>query len=176
MIFVKTGLPGAFLIEIDPRSDERGLFARTYCEREFADHGITCRFVQLSTSYNERSNTLRGLHYQSDPAAEDKLVRCTKGAIYDVIVDLRNDSPTRHKWFAAELTEDNRRSMFVPKGFAHGFKTLRDGSEVLYHISQFYDSTMARGVRWNDPRFGIKWPGGAPILSDRDQNYPDVAA
>jgi dTDP-4-dehydrorhamnose 3,5-epimerase len=172
--FVETGLPGAFLIEIDALPDSRGWFARTYCEREFREHGIDCRFVQCSISFNERKDTLRGMHYQAAPAEEDKLVRCTRGAIYDVIVDLRHGSATRLKWFAAELSETNARALFVPKGFAHGFKTLLGASEVSYQISALYDPGSARGVRWDDPALGIVWPGGEPILADRDRSYPDI--
>jgi dTDP-4-dehydrorhamnose 3,5-epimerase len=174
VIFRETGLPGAFVIEPEPSADERGLFARTYCEHEFSAHGIHTRFMQCSTSFNRRRNTLRGMHFQAEPAGEEKLVRCTRGAIYDVIVDLRSSSATRLKWFAVELTADNRVSLYVPKGFAHGFKTLVDESEIYYEISAFYDPAAARGVRWNDPALGIEWPGGTPILSDRDSSYPDL--
>jgi dTDP-4-dehydrorhamnose 3,5-epimerase len=175
MRFVDTGLTGAFVVEVEPSADERGLFARTYCELEFAAHGIDCRFVQCSTSYNRRRDTLRGMHYQADPVAEAKLVRCTRGGAHDVIVDLRPGSTTRLCWFAAELTADNRRAMYVPKGFAHGFKTLTDDTEVYYEISAFYDPQAARGVRWDDPLLDIRWPGGPPILSERDRGYPDLA-
>ena len=171
-----TGLSSAFVVEVEPAVDERGLFARTHCEREFAARGIGCRFVQCSTSYNRCKDTLRGMHYQAGPAAEEKLVRCTRGAVYDVIVDLRPASPTHLKWFAAELTAENRRGLYIPKGFAHGFKTLVDESEVFYQISAYYDPAAARGVRWNDPRLAIRWPGGPPVLSDRDRAYPDIEA
>jgi dTDP-4-dehydrorhamnose 3,5-epimerase len=174
MRFVDTGLTGAFLVEVEPSTDERGLFARTYCAREFSARGIDYRFVQCSTSFNRRRDTLRGMHYQADPAAEEKLVRCTRGAAYDVIVDLRPGSPTRLRWFAAELTADDRRALYVPKGFAHGFKTLADDTEIYYEISAYYDATAARGVRWDDPLLGIRWPGGPPILSERDRSYPDL--
>lgn len=174
MRFIETSLAGALLIDIEPALDERGLFARTYCEREFAAHGISCRFVQCNTSYNRRKHTLRGLHYQVEPSAEDKLVRCARGAVYDVIVDLRPNSPTRLFWFAADLTEHNRRAVFVPRGFAHGYKTLVDDSEVCYQVSAFYDPAAGRGVRWNDPRLAIEWPPGEPILSDRDRVFPDL--
>jgi dTDP-4-dehydrorhamnose 3,5-epimerase len=174
--FIETSLKGAFVVEIEPAIDERGLFARTYCKREFAAHGIECRFVQCSISYNRRKHTLRGMHYQDEPVAEDKIVRCTRGAIYDVIVDLRSGSPTRLSWFAAELTQDNRRALFIPKGFAHGFKTLTDDAEIYYQISAFYEPAAARGVRWNDPRLAIDWPPGEPIVSDRDRSYPDLVA
>lgn len=173
MKFTPTPLAGAFLIELEPIADARGAFARTYCEREFAEHGIAFRVVQCSTSVNRGRDTLRGMHYQEGAAAEERLVRCTAGAVYDVIADLRPRSPTRLQWYAAELTAENRRMLFVPKGFAHGFKTLADGAEVFYQMSSAYDAAAARGVRWNDPALGIRWPGGAPILSERDAGYPD---
>jgi dTDP-4-dehydrorhamnose 3,5-epimerase len=176
MRFVETGIPGAWLIEPEAMPDERGVFARTYCRREFAAQGIHFDVVQSSTSYNLKAGTLRGMHYQEGAAAEDKLVRCTRGAIYDVIVDLRAGSATRLRWYAAELTADNRRALYVPKGFAHGFKTLAEGSEVLYQMSQYYEAGAGRGVRWNDPLLGIRWPAGEPILSARDRDYPDLAA
>jgi dTDP-4-dehydrorhamnose 3,5-epimerase len=175
MVFKETGLAGAWLIETEAARDERGYFARTYCEREFAAKGIAFRAVQCSTSYNARRGTLRGIHFQAGAAAEEKLVRCTRGAIYDVIVDLRKDSPSRRKWFAAELTADNGRLLFIPKGFGHGFMTLADASEMFYQISQFYDPEAARGVRWNDPALDIGWPAYDPILSERDRSYPDLA-
>lgn len=175
MKFVPTPLAGAFLIEPEPIADARGMFARTYCEREFAEHGLRFRVTQCNTSFNRRRDTLRGMHYQEEPAAEERLVRCTCGSIHDVIVDLRPDSPTRLRWFAAELSAENRRMMFVPKGFAHGFKTLAEGCEVFYQMSHPYDPAAARGVRWDDPALRIAWPGGEPILSERDRGYPDLA-
>lgn len=175
MRFTQTGLAGAWLIEPEPIEDPRGMFARTYCEREFAAHGIGFHVVQCNTSYNERKGTLRGMHYQQAEAAEDKLVRCTMGALYDVVVDLRPSSPTRFKWYAAELSAANRRMLFAPKGFAHGFMTLLDGTEVFYQMSAFYDPVAARGVRWDDRALGIRWPQGDPILSQRDRSYPDLA-
>jgi dTDP-4-dehydrorhamnose 3,5-epimerase len=174
--FVETGLSGAWVIEPERIEDARGSFARTYCERELAARGIAFRIVQCSTSYNARRGTLRGMHYQDGEAAEDKIVRCTRGTIYDVVVDLRPGSPTRLKWFAAELSADNGRMLLAPKGFAHGFKTLEDGSEVFYEMAQFYEPSVSRGVRWNDPALAIRWPGGEPILSERDRSYPDLAA
>jgi dTDP-4-dehydrorhamnose 3,5-epimerase len=172
--FVETGLAGAWLIEPEPVADERGLFARTFCEREFAARGIVFRVRQCSTSFNARPGTLRGMHYQESAAAEDKLVRCTMGTIHDVIIDLRPGSPTRLKWYAAELSARNRRMLFAPKGFAHGFMTLVEASEVFYQMSEFYDAAAARGVRWNDPALGIRWPALEPILSERDRSYPDM--
>ena len=174
MRFIETGIPGAWLIEPEAHADERGLFARTYCEREFAEHGIAFRIVQASTSYNEKAGTLRGMHYQEGAAAEDKLVRCTRGALYDVVVDLR-PGPGRLRWYGAELTADNRRMLYIPKGLAHGFKTLVAATEVSYHMSEFHAPGAARGLRWNDPAIGIRWPGGEPILSERDRAYPDLA-
>ncbi len=176
MRFIETGIPGAWLIEPEPVADERGLFARTFCQREFAARGIDFRVVQASTSYNEKAGTLRGMHYQEGAAAEDKLLRCTRGAIYDVIVDLRPASVQRFRWYATELSADNRRALYVPKGLAHGFKTLAPGSEVYYQMSEFYEPGAARGVRWNDKALGIRWPAGEPILSERDRSYPDIVA
>ena len=176
MRFIETGIPGAWLIEPEPMADERGLFARTFCQREFAARGIDFRVVQASTSYNEKAGTLRGMHYQEGAAAEDKLLRCTRGAIYDVIVDLRSGSPQRLRWYAVELSADNRRALYVPKGLAHGFKTLAPGSEVYYQMSEFYEPGAARGVRWNDKSLAIRWPAGDPILSERDRGYPDIVA
>ena len=175
MRFIDIGLEGAWLIEPEPAADERGLFARTFCEREFSQHGTPFRVVQCSTSYNVRRGTLRGMHYQEGDAAEDKLMRCTAGVIHDVIVDLRPGSPTRLRWYAAELSAANRRMLFAPKGFAHGFMALTDGAEVLYQMSSFYEAAAARGVRWNDPALAIRWPAIEPILSERDRAYSDLA-
>ena len=174
MRFVETGLAGAWLIEIEAVADERGMFARTYCDREFEERGIAFRAVQCNTSFNRRRGTLRGMHYQEGEAGEAKLVRCTRGAVFDVIVDLRPASTTRLQWFGAELSADNRRMFYVPKDFAHGFMTLVDDSEVFYQMSAFYRPDAARGVRWNDPALSIRWPEGEPILSPRDRAYPDV--
>ena len=174
MKFVETTLAGAFLVKPEPIEDERGLFARTYCVNEFTAHDISANFLQCSTSYNRRKDTLRGLHYQVAPYEEEKLVRCTRGAIYDVIVDLRPDSATRFKWHAEELTAENRCALYIPKGFAHGFKTLVDGSEVFYQIGQLYNPAAANGIRWDDPLLNISWPGDVPHLSKRDRSYPDM--
>ncbi len=176
MRLTATALAGAFLVEPEPIADVRGFFARTACRDAFAAAGLNGDFVQSSTSFNHRRHTLRGMHYQREPHAEDKLVRCTAGAIYDVIVDLRPDSPTRLGWLAAELTAANRRGLYVPKGFAHGFLTLTDGAEVFYQITTRFEGSAAAGVRWNDPRLGIEWPAADPILSERDAGYPDLAA
>jgi dTDP-4-dehydrorhamnose 3,5-epimerase len=174
MKFLALPLEGAFLVEIEARVDERGLFARTYCEDEFKAHGLPSSFVQCNTSFNASRGILRGLHYQTEPRPEAKLVRCTRGAIFDVIVDLRPDSPTYGRWYGAELTADNRKALFIPVGFAHGFQTLEDNSEVFYQMSEFYDGNLARGVRWNDPSFGISWPIVPPMISKRDARYPDL--
>lgn len=176
MIFKTTKLAGACVIEIEPRVDERGHFARTFCEREFAEHGLPIRFPQCNVSFNTKAGTLRGMHYQAAPLREAKLVRCTRGAIYDVIIDLRVDSATRFEWVGVELTEDNATALFIPEGLAHGFITLADATEVFYHMSDFYRAEGARGARWNDPRFGIQWPvgpGGPSVISERDATYPD---
>jgi dTDP-4-dehydrorhamnose 3,5-epimerase len=173
MRFIESSLKGVFLIEIERIEDERGFFARSYCQREFTAHGIDLSLVQCNLSFNSRKHTLRGLHYQATPFSEDKLIRCTMGAIYDVIVDVRHDSATFRQWVAVELTAENRRMLFVPKGFAHGFKTLSENSEVFYQMSEFYMQEAARGIRWNDPALAIVWPPGEPILSERDLSYPD---
>jgi len=173
MKLINLPLSGAFLIELQLISDERGFFARTWCTEEFERLGLNPKLVQCSISWNARRGTLRGLHYQTEPYAEAKLIRCCSGAIYDVIVDLRPASPTYGKWIAAELTSENRRMLYVPDGFAHGFKTLIDGAEISYQISASYQPDHARGVRWNDPAFGIEWPISHPILSARDRAFPD---
>ena len=173
MIFTATPLSGAYLIEPEPHEDARGLFARTWCERELAAQGLETRIAQCSTSFNKRKGTLRGMHYQLRPFGETKIVRCTRGALYDVILDLRPGSPTFTRHFAAMLGADDRKMMYVPVGFAHGFQTLEDGTEVLYQISEFYSADHARGVRWNDPAFAIRWPDDEPTIVERDQSYPD---
>ena len=171
--FVSTDLRGAFVVESEPVSDERGWFARTYCRSEFEEHAIDFVPVQASVSYNARGGTLRGMHYQDEPFAEAKLVRCTKGSLYDVIVDLRPEEPTFRKWFAVELTGGNRRALFIPRGVAHGFQTLEDGTEVSYQIAPEYSADHARGVRWDDPAFGIEWPLPVAVISERDRTYAD---
>jgi dTDP-4-dehydrorhamnose 3,5-epimerase len=170
--FLSTPLAGAYLIEPEQLEDERGFFARSFCQNEFAAHGLEPVIAQCNISYNRKRGTLRGLHYQAPPHAEAKLVRCTRGAVWDVIVDLRQGSPTARRWYAAELTAENRRSLYVPAGFAHGFQTLADDSEVLYQMSEFYHPESARGVRWNDPRLAIQWPVETAILSLRDEAFP----
>jgi len=154
--------------------DGRGFFARTFCQHEFEAHGLNPRVVQCSTSFNKKKGTLRGMHYQVEPYAEVKVVRCTAGAVYDVAVDLRRDSPTFKQWVAVELTADNRRMFYIPAGFAHGFQTLVDNAEVYYQISEVYSPEAAKGIRWNDPALGILWPEvGNRILSERDMSYED---
>jgi len=175
MRFTEISLSGAFVIDPEPVVDERGSFARTWCRDEFAARGLDPAVAQCSVSYNTRRGTLRGMHYQAAPYAEVKLVRCTRGAIFDVIIDLRPESSTYMQWFSIELKERDRRMLYVPAGFAHGFLTLQDESEVFYQISQKYMRDFARGVRWNDPRFGIRWPEEVRVISERDQNYPDFS-
>jgi dTDP-4-dehydrorhamnose 3,5-epimerase len=174
MIFIETLLPGAYLIEVEPRSDERGFLARTFCEEEFAAHGLRTHYVQCSTVLNHKRGTLRGMHFQQPPYAETKVVRCTIGAVYDVIIDLRPESPTFTKWFATELTAENRRSVYIPPGFAHGMQTLVDNSELLYYISEFYHPAAATGVLWDDPAFGIEWVAAPPegrIIAAKDLQW-----
>ena len=173
MNFVPTSLPGAFIIQIDPRRDDRGFFARTWCRREFAEMGLATDLVQCSISYNRRRGTLRGMHWQAAPHSEAKIVRCTRGAIWDAIIDMRPDSPTYTQHVGVELTAASGRSIYVPEGFAHGFVTLEDDTEVFYQMSEYYEPSAARGVRWNDAAFGIAWPVSDPIIHPRDASYPD---
>jgi dTDP-4-dehydrorhamnose 3,5-epimerase len=174
VIFTKTALDGAFVIEPElNEEDERGFFARTWCQREFAARGLETRVAQCSTSFNRKKGTLRGLHFQADPFTETKIVRCTSGSMYDVIVDLRPGSPSFMRHFAVILTPANRRMVYVPAGLAHGFQTLEDDTEVLYQISGFYSPDHSRGVRWDDPAFGIQWPPADRIIAERDRSYPD---
>lgn len=173
MTFQESKLPGAFEILLEPKADERGFFARTWCEREFEAHGLEPKLVQCSLSFNRRTGTLRGMHYQAQPYAEAKLVRCTRGTIYDVVLDLRPESHTYKEWIAVVLTADERNMIYVPEGCAHGFLTLADDTEVFYQMSEFYSPESARGVRWNDPAFQIDWPAAIEVISDRDRTYPD---
>ena len=176
MRFTEAPLAGAWVIDPDRRSDERGFFARTFDREEFAARGLEPAVVQSSTSYNTRAGTLRGMHFQAAPHGEPKVVRCTQGAIYDVIVDLRPDSPTHRRWFATELSAENGRAVYIPVGVAHGFQTVADASEVLYMMGHEYVPEAASGVRWDDPAFGIGWPDcDQRIMSDRDRSYPDYA-
>jgi dTDP-4-dehydrorhamnose 3,5-epimerase len=171
--FIETRLAGAFVIELEPQVDERGFFARAFCEREFAAHGLCARYPQSNLSGSLRAQTLRGMHYQAAPHREAKLVRCVSGAIHDVVADLRADSPTRYQWVAVELTARNRRALYVPPGFAHGFLTLEEEAEVLYQMGEFYVPEAARGFRFDDPRFAIAWPRPPLVISERDRGYPD---
>jgi dTDP-4-dehydrorhamnose 3,5-epimerase len=174
MIFNETKLKGAYLIETEPLEDDRGFFARTFCREEFKKYGLNANVAQCNLSYNRKKGTLRGMHYQVAPREEAKLVSCISGAIYDVIVDLRADSTTYCEWLAVELNgRGYRRMLYIPEGFAHGFQTLEDNSEVFYQISEYYAPEYARGIRWNDPAFGIQWPEDQRILSERDRSYPD---
>jgi dTDP-4-dehydrorhamnose 3,5-epimerase len=174
MIFQETKLPGVFEIQLDPMPDERGFFARSWCQREFENHGLNPRMVQCNVSFNLREGTLRGMHYQAAPFAEAKVVRCTSGSIYDVAVDLRPQSSAFQQWCGVTLTAAKRNMLYVPEGFAHGFLTLEDNTEVLYQMSEYYEPQSARGVRWNDPAFKIEWPMQPQVISDRDRDYPDV--
>jgi dTDP-4-dehydrorhamnose 3,5-epimerase len=173
MTFTETKIRGLWVIEPERREDERGFFARTWCQREFADHGLNTRLVQCNISFNKRRGALRGLHYQVPPHAETKLVRCTMGAIYDVTVDLRPESETFKQWVAVELTAGNRKMLYIPEGLAHGFQTLIDDAEVFYQMSECYHPQSARGIRWDDPAFRIEWPFFQPMISDKDRTYAD---
>ncbi|MFO0902210.1 MAG: dTDP-4-dehydrorhamnose 3,5-epimerase [Pirellulales bacterium] len=176
MRFVPTKLAGAYLVELEPVQDERGCFARTWCRRTFADQGLVADLVQCSMSHNRRRGTLRGMHFQRAPHEETKLVRCSRGAVFDVIIDLRPDSPTFRQWAGFELTADNFRSLYIPPGLAHGFQTLADEVDVSYMMSNWHESASASGVRWNDPAFGIEWPLTPSVISDRDRNYSDFTS
>ena len=173
MKFSETQLKGAYFIEIEKLSDDRGFFARSWCQKEFEDHGLESGFVQANVSYNLKKGTIRGMHYQIAPYQECKLIRCTRGAIYDVIIDLRPDSPTYKQWAGVELTADNYIMFFVPEDFAHGFQTLTDKTEITYQVSQFYTPGAEKGIRFNDPEFNIQWPLEATIISDKDNTWPD---
>lgn len=172
MIFTETTLPGAYVIKVKKLEDERGFFGRTWCQREFEEHGLIARVAQGNVSYNKKKGTLRGMHYQVAPYEETKLIRCTRGALYDVIIDLRIDSPTYKKWLGIELTGDNYTMLYVPGGFAHGFLTLEDDTEVIYQISQFYTPAAEGGIRYNDPAFGITWPTAVTVIADKDKHWP----
>ena len=165
MIFKETELQGSFIIELEMLTDERGAFARTFCRKDFENHGLNGNISQCSTSLNTKKNTLRGMHYQKKPYAEAKLVRCSRGLIYDVIVDLRYDSSTFKQWTSVEISAENRKMVYVPEGFAHGFQTLTDDAEVIYQMSQFYSPSHADGFRWNDPSFRIEWPSKNLVIS-----------
>lgn len=168
MKFTETKLKGAFIIELEERTDSRGFFARTFCAREFEEHGLKPAVVQCNMSYNHKKGTMRGMHYQIEPAMEAKLVRCTRGAVYDVIVDMRPDSPTYLQHIGVELTADNRKALYVPEMFAHGYLTLVDGAEVFYQVSEFYTPGTERGLRYDDPALGIEWPVPIEVISEKD--------
>lgn len=176
MIFEETPLRGAFVLAIEPIADERGFFARAFCAAEMDAQGLCARLAQCNVSFNRHRGTLRGLHFQRPPHAEVKLVRCTAGRIYDVIVDLRGDSPTFARHFAVELSASNHKAVYVPEGFAHGFQSLEDDTEVFYQMSQPFAAEAAGGVRWNDPAFAIRWPLDPTVISERDRSYPDFEA
>jgi dTDP-4-dehydrorhamnose 3,5-epimerase len=173
MLFTATQLTGTYIIDPERIEDERGFFARTWDRHEFAARGLSTNLAQCNISYNARRGTLRGMHYQAAPHEEIKLVRCTSGAIYDVTIDLRPASPTLRQWLAVELSAENRRMLYIPAGFAHGFYTLTERSEVFYQMAGFYAPDFARGVRWDDPAFGIVWPAAPQVIAARDQAYPD---
>lgn len=173
MIFLETKLKDAYIIESERLNDERGFFARTWCQREFIKRGINSKLVQCNISFNKKKGTLRGMHYQICPHEEAKLVRCTMGAIYDVIIDLRQDSKTFKQWISVNLTEENRTMLYIPEGFAHGFLTLTDNTEVFYQMAEFFAPEYAKGVRWNDPAFAINWPEKVVVISKRDEQYED---
>jgi len=173
MKFVETELKGAFIIEPEILEDERGLFARTWCRKEFEQQGFNPNVNQCNISFNRKKGTLRGMHYQASPFEEAKLVRCTMGSIYDVVIDIRPDSKTFKQWIAVKLSDENRKMFYIPEGFAHGFLTLVDRVEVFYQMSEFYTPRYARGIRWNDPAFGIVWQDDVKVISERDNQYPD---
>jgi dTDP-4-dehydrorhamnose 3,5-epimerase len=172
MDYHRTKLPGVFEIRIEPKEDERGFFARTWCQKEFEEHGLNPRLVQCSLSFNAKKGTLRGIHYQVAPHGETKLVRCTQGSVYDVVLDLRAQSPTFTSWISVVLDAQKRNLLYIPEGCAHGFLTLEDRSEVFYQMSEFYHPESARGVRWDDPAFRIRWPEEVRVISERDRAYP----
>ena len=175
MNFEETRLRGAYLVDLDKREDQRGFFARAFCQHEFGAHNLETQFVQGNVSYNRSAGTLRGLHYQVAPHEEVKLVRCISGAIHDVIVDLRQGSPTVCQWMGVELSARNRRMLYVPRGFAHGYLTLVDDAEVLYLVSEFYTPGAERGLRYDDPALGITWPLPISVISDKDAAWPRFA-
>jgi len=175
VLFIETKLDGVYIIELEKIEDDRGFFARTFCQREFEAHGLNPRIAQCSVSFNWRKGTLRGMHYQVAPYEESKLVRCTMGAIYDVAVDLRPESRTFKQWVAVELTGENGRMFYIPQGLAHGFQTLVDNTEVFYQMSEFYHPQCARGVRWDDPAFGMSWPIKEVIISIKDASFAALA-
>jgi len=176
MIFAETKIKGVFVIEPELIEDERGFFACSWLRGEFEQRNLNPQLVQCNISFNRKRGTLRGMHYQENPHQETKLVRCTQGAILDVAVDLRVTSPTRHQWVSVELTSDNRRMFYIPEGFAHGYQTLVDDTEVFYQMSEYYYPELARGLRWNDPILSIEWPLTPSVIADRDANYPNISS
>lgn len=176
MIFEETKLPGVVEVKLERANDARGFFARSWCKREFETHGLNTDLVQCNVSFNDRKGTLRGMHYQEAPNAEAKLVRCTSGSLYDVIIDLRPKSPSFRAWVGVVVSAEEHNMIYVPEGCAHGFLTLQDNTEVFYQMSQYYSPESARGVRWNDPAFEISWPGKVEVISERDRNYADFAS
>lgn len=176
MQFTETRIPGAYIIDTDCFADERGFFALTWARDEFVAQGLNPYLAQCNLSYNHRTGTVRGMHWQAPPHAETKLVRCVRGGIYDVIVDIRNDSPAYLRWVGVELTAENRRALYIPEGCAHGFQTMEDATEVFYMITEQYTPDAARGMRWNDPAIGVTWPREVAVISERDAQYPDLAA
>lgn len=175
MIFNETPLLGVYIIELEKRGDERGFFARFYCQKEFINLNLDTNIVQINNSLSAYKGTLRGMHYQLSPNAETKIVRCIRGSLYDVILDLRPESPTFKRWFGIELTAENRKMLYVPKGFAHGFITLEDNTEALYLVTEFYSPLNERGIRWDDKEFNIEWPITPNIISEKDQNHPNFS-
>src|SRR5436190_18180647 len=175
MIFHQTDLSGVFIIEPELIRDERGFFACAWIASEFEQHGLNPSLRQSNIAFNARRGTVRGMHFQQEPHPETKLTRCTRGAIYDVAIDLRYDSPTRYQWVAATLTADNHQMLYVPEGFAHGYQTLTDDAEIFYQVSEYYHPESAAGVRWDDPAFDIPWPLPVSVITDRDANYPLLA-
>ena len=175
MKFMETPLKGAFVIEIEPRGDERGFFARAFCQRELTAAGLNPKIVQINNSLSRHAGTLRGIHYQLAPKAEDKIVRCIRGALYDAIIDLRPDSPTFLQHYGVELTAENRKALYVPKGFGHAFLTLVDDTETLYMVTEYYAPDRERGLRFNDPKLGIPWPIPPTVVSDKDRAWPEYS-
>jgi dTDP-4-dehydrorhamnose 3,5-epimerase len=172
MIFLPLALEGVYIVEPELLEDNRGFFARTFCQREFLARGLVPSLAQCNISFNKSKGTVRGMHYQTSPYGETKLVRCTMGAVYDVIIDIRKEAATFGRWLAVELTDKNRKALYIPEGLAHGFQTLVDETEVFYQMSHAYCPEASRGIRWNDPFFGISWPIPSPVLSDKDRSYP----
>lgn len=173
MKFTETPLQGSWLIDPVLMEDERGYFARAFCKKELAEKNITMDIAQTNLSYNKKKGTLRGMHYQAAPYGEEKIVTCIRGRIYDVIIDLRSGSPTFSRWYAAELSAENRKSLYIPKDFAHGFITLTDDALIQYYMGEYFYPESARGIRWNDPRFNIMWPLAISVISEKDNSYPD---